>query len=127
MTGAGTGFIYDTDDVRNCRNRCEQCQLYQLLNNEQGGTFTARLKKASEADKRLFGPQNFLNCKTIAQYQRCYSSFICTQIKTKKELQRELTLLRGMKIVFTRGNNNRALERQFKRAVLASFSGGFKN
>ena len=60
----GWRFVFDTEDVRKCKNNCKSCPLYFLLKNERITDFSAGLYPASKEDKELFGPQNFLNCKT---------------------------------------------------------------
>lgn len=69
----GWRLIFDTKEVRNCKNNCSDCSLYLLLKNNN---LLDELYPANKEDKRMFGPQNFLNCKTIIQYINCYVNFL---------------------------------------------------
>jgi len=110
-------FIYDTEDVRKCRNECQKCPLFLLLKNEPKGVFTASLYKASKKDKKLFGSQNFLNCKTLRQYRNCYINFLTLEAKTEKQIEEELRLIKEMKIIFTREKSKLKLEDNFKKFI----------
>lgn len=113
----GYRFIYDTRDVRACRNDCANCRLYQLLKGEPSGTFTARLKKASAADKKIFGPQNYLNCKTVEQYRRCYINFFNKRIKNRKQFAKEMALLNTMRILTVNAIFDTKSESRFRTIV----------
>ncbi|MFA5051755.1 MAG: hypothetical protein WC544_01685 [Patescibacteria group bacterium] len=113
----GYRFIYDTADVRACRNDCKNCRLYRILKNEPDGRFTARLQPASVQDKRLFGPQNYLNCKTLPQYRQCYIHFFNKKIKTKKQYLTELALLNNLRILNAGAQLIKRKEKSFKRFV----------
>lgn len=102
----GWRFVFDTDDVRNCQNDCQKCQLYQLLKNEKEGFFSAGLYKASEKDKEIFGPQNFLNCKTMKQYEDCFVNFIIKKTNTKEEIKEELMLVKNFILIFSKNASN---------------------
>lgn len=114
----GYRFIFDTKDVRNCQNNCQNCALYQLLKNEPKEKFDSGLYPASQEDKMLFGPQNFLNCKTLTQYQNCYINFLLKKANTKKEIADELKLIKNLKIIFSISNNPKILEEKFKQSII---------
>ena len=113
----GFRFVFDTEDVRRCTNDCPNCPLYQLLKNEEEGLFSAGLYLADESDKRLFGPQNFLNCKTLDQYQSCYLNYLET-CKSDDEITIELNLVNNMRIIFP---NNKILEKNFRDAIFNKY------
>jgi len=115
----GFRFVFDTEDVRKCKNDCPNCPLFQLLKNEKSGLFSAGLYPASEKDKLLFGPQNFLNCKTIKQYQRCYMNFLA-QCQSDSKVEKELELVNSMKLIYSKGNIKKT-ERLFKKEILSKF------
>jgi hypothetical protein len=112
-------FVFDTEDVRKCKNDCPNCPLYLLLKNEESGLFSAGLYPASKDDKNLFGPQNFLNCKTIKQYQACYLNFLA-QCRSEKEIKQELDLVKSMKIIYSKGNIKKT-ENLFKKEILSKY------
>ncbi len=114
----GYRFIYDTVDVRRCQNNCTQCPLFRLLANEKDGAFTARLLRASPADRRLFGPQKYLNCKTISQYRMCYKNFIAQKIATQKELTAELRLVQGLRVLYAKERDPLLVEQEIKRNII---------
>jgi hypothetical protein len=114
----GFRFVFDTADVRNCRNDCLNCDLYKMLKDEKSGFFSAGLYSASEEDRKIFGPQNFLNCKTLKQYQNCYINFIQKKVRTKKELVNELKLLERMSVVYAGNKDKAKIEKRFKTAIL---------
>lgn len=119
----GYHFILDTEDVRSCQNNCSKCSLYTLLKNEKKGLFSAGLYPASEKDKRLFGKQNYLNCKTLKQYQNCYTNFLIKKTKSAREIRKELSLIKNFKVIFSRENSNlNELEENFRKAVLKKVS-----
>ncbi len=116
----GFCFVFDTDDVRNCRNNCERCDLYQLLKNKKpGGKFFAGLKPASLEDKELFGPQNYLNCKTYEQYQNCYINFIVKNELSGAELSQELDLIYGSALVCSKGSSSTRASDNFRTLILS--------
>jgi len=112
----GYCFIFDTSDVRRCQNKCRSCILYKLLKDRRGGKFNSGLLPANKADKKIFGQQNYLNCKTLEQYSRCYLNFI-RKIKNKKELIKELRLISNLKIIYSRGNKVGELEQNYKNFI----------
>jgi len=115
----GYRFVFDTKDVRKCDNDCKNCPLYQLVKDEPEGLFSAGLYKASAADKKLFGPQNFLNCKTLMQYQNCYINFLAKKAKTEKEIKKELNLIKNMKIIFSKNKDKNKLNKKFKKNIIS--------
>ncbi len=114
----GYRFIFDTEDVRRCKNDCTKCDLFKLLKKEKAGLWSAGLYPASNADKKLFGPQNFLNCKTLPQYTNCYANFIIKKANNKKILLAELGLIRQSTIIYSANNNPCALEKKFKNDII---------
>lgn len=114
----GHRFIFDTKDVRQCKNKCNQCELFQALKNEKPSIFSAGLWRASKKDKKLFGPQNFLNCKTVEQYQKCYINFLRLKVKSKKELADELKLVNNLRIIYSIDGKKINQEKKFKHSIL---------
>jgi len=114
----GWRFIFDTPEVLKCNNDCGNCKLYKFLKQLRPNFSYARLFKASGRDQKMFGPQKFLNCKTLAQYQKCYSYFLLEETKTKGEIERELDLLRNMRVIYTKNKSIAETENNFKKAVL---------
>lgn len=114
----GFRFVFDTEDVRKCKNDCQNCPLYQLLKNEKEGYFSAGLYPASEKDKKIFGPQNFLNCKTVNQYQKCYLNYL-EECKSKKEITEELKLVKNMKIIYSK--KGEIAEDEFKKEIFDKY------
>jgi len=115
----GYRFIFDTKDVRSCNNNCSTCPLYKLLKNEKAGYFSPTLYSASKVDKKMFGPQNKLNCKTLQQYKNCYISFLTEQTKTYKEIKQELKLIKNFTIIYSKGNTDlRRLEYKFRKDIM---------
>ena len=115
----GFRFIFDTDDVRKCNNDCKNCQLYNFLKEEGISRDSFGLFLASAKDKRLFGPQRFLNCKTLKQYEDCFVNFILQKNITEQEIKKELRLIKNFKIIFSRSNKNLyKLEQDFKKRII---------
>ena len=114
----GFRFIFDTEDVRKCNNDCSNCGLYKLLQKEKKGFFSAGLYPANAEDKKIFGPQNFLNCKTLEQYENCYVNFVTKRVKTKSALLNELKLLKQMSIIYSRDEDEGICEKRFKYKVI---------
>ncbi|MDD5146682.1 MAG: hypothetical protein PHN39_02995 [Candidatus Pacebacteria bacterium] len=117
----GWRFILDTNDVRGCRNECKKCSLYRLLRNEkeEADNFSAALYMASKEDKELFGPQNFLNCKTLKQYEDCFINFITKKASTEKEIKEELVLVKNFRLIFSKNVSNLAKkEKDFRKSVI---------
>jgi len=88
------------------------------LKNEKKDTFSTGLYPANPKDKSLFGPQNFLNCKTLSQYKDCYVNFLIHETNTEKEILEELTLIQNLKIIFSEGNDSAKLEDSFKQEII---------
>lgn len=116
----GFRFVFDTDDVRNCKNNCKECSLFKLLKTEKEFLFSAGLYPASEKDKKLFGQQNFLNCKTLEQYKDCYVNFLIKNANNKTVIAKELELLRQSTIIYTKNSAKAALEKKFKDDIMST-------
>lgn len=114
----GWRFIFDTNDVRRCDNNCANCSLFKLVKKEKPDLFSAGLYPANGEEKEMFGPQNFLNCKSLKQYQNCYVNFLVKKAKTKKEIVDELNLIIKLKMIFSKNYNKIDLEKKFKKAVI---------
>jgi len=114
----GYRFIYDCVEVRNCQSRCSTCQLFKLLKNEKAGLFSAALYPARPEDKKLFGPQKYLNCKTMEQYKNCYLNFMNKKTLTAEEIKEELKLVRNLRFIFSKNNDVDSQEKQFKFDIL---------
>lgn len=115
----GWRFIFDTSDVRKCKNQCQKCPLYLLVKNERKRVFSTGLYPASKKDKKLFGPQKFLNCKTLKQYENCFINFILIKTKNKKGVEKELMLLKNFRIIFSKEKTNLPeKEKEFRKSVI---------
>jgi len=112
----GYRFVFDTKDVKKCNNKCASCKLYQLLKNQKKDFFSTDLVFANKNDKKIFGKQNFLNCKTLEQYSQCYLNFI-NKINNKEELIKELRLVSNFKIIYSRDYKIGELEKKFKNFI----------
>jgi len=114
----GFRFVFDTKDVRKCRNNCKKCELYKLLKNEGEGFFSGTLYPANYNDKKLFGRQNFLNCKTLKQYRNCYINFLSKKCGTEIEMREEVNLVINFKIIYSQKTKDLIkLENEFKKKV----------
>lgn len=98
----GYRLIYDTKETRSCKNNCGECKLFNLLKNETSKKTIAGLHLASETDKKLFGNQRYLNCKTTTQYRSCYVNYITKKIKKETDLTDELNLLMNLEIIYSK-------------------------
>ncbi len=112
----GPRFVYDVDEIKNYPGkRFLQSRLYQLLNKEKPGIFTIGLLKASKEDKKIFGNEYFLNCKTFDQFSTCYAKFLSFKAVTKKEILAEMKLLKNVKIIYAKKGNRLKLEKEFRK------------
>ncbi len=115
----GYRFIFDVEPCKNCRNGCSKCPLFLLLKNKKEGLFSTGLYRASKKDRELFGPQRYLNCKSLQQYQECYSNFLVKEANSEREIRNELKLIRDFKIIFSRKTDNlEKLEKDFRESVI---------
>lgn len=115
----GYRFIFDTGDVRRCQNNCAKCPLNLLLKAEKRGLFSAGLYQADKKDRSLFGPQYYLNCKTLTQYRNCYVNFLIRKAKTRNDIEDELELIKNFRIIFSKEKKDlRELENKFKLSIL---------
>ena len=119
----GYRFIFDTKDVRQCRNDCENCPLYKLLKNERNGYFSANLYPSGKKDKKLFGSQNFLNCKTLRQYENCYVNFLIKKANTDREIKNEIRFIKGLRIIFANSGNAKFMEKKFRKDIFKKATG----
>lgn len=119
----GWRFVFDTKETCNCNNDCRNCSLPRFLKQNFRPDSYARLVKANKNDRLMFGPEKFLNCKSLKKYQDCYICFILNKTKTEKEIQDELDLLMGLRLIYSTSDSPGLLEYRFKagviRAVLA--------
>lgn len=119
----GFRFIFDTKDGRKCDNDCKNCSFCNFLKKEKVGRDNFGLILVTKKDKLLFGPQKFLNCKTLEQYEDCFVNFILQDGLTEKEIRDELKLVKNFRIIFSVTNNNyKILEKQFRKSVLNKIS-----
>ena len=114
----GYRFIFDTKDVRKCNNDCVNCDLFKLLKGEKENLFSAGLYLASDEDKKIFGPQNYLNCKTLKQYADCYTNFLINSAKNKSDILAELKLIKQLRIIYSKNNDRSLLEKEFKDNII---------
>jgi len=114
----GWRFIIDSADLKRCDNNCSACPLYQFLTGSRIKFKYAKLIPASERDKKVFGPRQFLNCKSWREYQQCYINFFATEIKSPTEFRAELRLLRNMRVLYFKLGSVQKLESRFKSVVI---------
>lgn len=117
----GFRFVFDTEDVRRCKNNCKECCLFKLLKNEKESLFSIGLYPASEKDKKLFGRQNFLNCKTLEQYKNCYTNFLIKNADNPVTVAKELELIKESTIIYAKDGDTKATEQKFKKDILLTF------
>lgn len=114
----GFRFIFDTKDVRVCKNNCLKCSLFLLVGEKNNKIFSSGLYKASKEDKKIFGHHNYLNCKTLEQYRNCYLNFIFKKTRTKQEIVDELKLIKNLCFVYSsRRDNLFEKELKFKKDI----------
>jgi len=113
----GFRFIFDCIEVRNCENNCSSCKLFKAIKNKKIGQFNTDLYPADEEDRKLFGPQKFLNCKTLKQYQKCYVNFLLKRTEKKKEIEEELALILDSEIIFTKNGKLKEKNISFKKNI----------
>ena len=89
-----------------------------MLKDEKENTFSTSLYQATKEDKKIFGPQNFLNCKTIEQYKNCYINFLIQRANTKKEIIDELNLIKNTQVIFSSKNNAQEQTKKFKKEII---------
>lgn len=124
----GFRFIFDTKDVRKCNNDCKRCSLYKLLEKEGISKNCFGLFPATRDDKKLFGPQNFLNCKTLNQYKKCFINFILKKTKKEKKIRKELFLVKNFKIIFSKNKKSiSVVERELKKEIIRKVSSKMPN
>jgi len=116
----GYRFIYDTDNFLKNKLDGKKYRLSTILKNEKVTKyFNGGLLLATNKDKKIFGQQKYLNTKTLQQYKNCYLNFI-KQIETKKEVEKELFLVRNFKIIYVVNGERRKLEKRLKKEILES-------
>jgi len=112
----GFCFVFDTLDTRICNNNCQNCDLYKLLKEESlSNNFFAGLKKANCEDKRVFGLNNFLNCKSYEQYLNCFINFIVQNNLTGQDLIDEIKLVLDIEIIYTKDGDPTQKTKKFKK------------
>jgi len=115
----GYRFIYDIKPSNCCKDSCKKCPIYRLLKDEKEiNGFTAGLYLASSKEKKLFGPQEFLNCKSFDEYQNCYVNFLLEKCNTKQEIFDELNLVKNMKVIYSKKDSPEKQEIKFKKGVI---------
>lgn len=122
----GYRFVFDTTDVKKCDNNCQKCDLYNLLKDlNKEDVFDPGLILASDEDKKIFGQQNFLNCKTINQYQNCFINFIFEKNLRGTELVKELKLVANLKLIYTKDGDISKIEKKFKEDTIRKIKNKF--
>lgn len=122
----GYRFVFDTEDVRNCKNNCKECKLYNLLKNEKQGYFNSGLYLASEEDKKIFGNKKYLNCKTLEEYKKSYIDFINKKICSKEELAKELNLVKNFAVIYSKNMDIKKIEESLKKEILEASGDSIK-
>jgi len=120
----GFRFVFDTKDVRRCNNDCKNCRLYNFLQEEGISKNFFGLFPATKKDKILFGPQRFLNCKTLKQYENCFVKFILQKNITKKEIRKELNLIKNFRVIFSKNREGaNVVEDKLRNSTIKKISG----
>lgn len=114
----GFRFVFDSKDVRNCKNECQKCKLFIAVNKNKAGIFNPGLFLASDEDKKIFGPQNFLNCKTLQQYRDCYVNFLVCEAIGEDQIKNELDLIKNSMLIYSKKGELEKEEEKFKKSIL---------
>jgi hypothetical protein len=115
----GYRFIFDAENFLKDKRNKKKYRLSKILKNEKRGYFNGGLLLASKKDKRIFGRQKYLNCKTLEEYKNCYLNFI-KKINNKKELKDELLLVKNLCLIYSKNRNPAKLEKKLKKDILKS-------
>lgn len=126
----GLNAVYEKEV---CNNNCEDCSLHNYIesidrNRRDIGGVDFRLQSASELDKRLFGPQNNLNCKSFSEISKAFITVLNkTQERTPKVFEQdviaELRDLEGVRVIYMRDvepENYDSILQTFRQSVISS-------
>ena len=108
----GFRFVYDVSDFSS---------LYKLLRSEKTGIFSAGLVLATPKDQKLFGPEKFLNCRSIGSYQLCFLNYLLRRCLTEEQITEELKLLKKVRLLYCRNGSRKKLELDFKTGIIKEF------
>ena len=89
----GWCLIYDIKKSRPARKK-QAVWLIQKYSKYK----LARLKKANRSDKKIFGLNEYLNCRSLNNYKRCYINWLIKRVSGVAEARQELDLLCGFRI-----------------------------
>jgi hypothetical protein len=129
----GLRLIFDSEASAACNNDCDQCRHSRLFTPSQkkGRDLKATLFEfITTVDKKLYGPELYLPCKTTRRYAECFVSYLLDdpvlckrglpQNKMKRLLQKEMKLVRDFVVVFNDGVlPNDELARGLKRKIVS--------
>lgn len=101
----GFRLVVDTVGSRKCQNNCQSCRNFQLFGEQQSGLkeegFIPELKRWTEKqDKDLYGPERYLQCKTLDRYAECYIRCLLEDCSTKEAVLEELQLVRQFTVLY---------------------------
>jgi len=115
----GFRFVYDVEELKKYHGKnFYKSRFYKLLKNEKPAIFTANLYKASRADKKLYGPNPFLNCKTYREYYNAYAVYLLKKTNNKRQVIKELKLIKNLRVIYSKNGDERNLERKFRRLLI---------
>jgi hypothetical protein len=115
----GYRLIFDTEKYLKSKTNNKKYKLIVVLKNEKMGYFNNCLLVSNYRDKKMFGEGKYLNCRKLEEYKNCYLNFI-RQIDNKKELKKELLLVKNLKVVYSKDGKESEVEKKFKNEILKS-------
>ena len=108
-----TRLIIDSACSNDCHNACAHCLHLDFLNEDSVFTdgvqqFPLGLFEWTEPeDIALFGPERYMQCKTMDRYASCFIEFILYDTSTQNlhGLIKELELIRDVRVLWSPGGD----------------------
>lgn len=125
----GVRIIIDCAETQNCKNTCSSCKVYKTLGQHPNDfDYTKEPDKlhkplffwTDEKDIELYGPERFLQCKTLERYQQCFINCVLydPDMHDRTNLLEEIRLIRDFEIIKSTKKAQSNLSLKTKRRII---------
>jgi len=120
-----------TYGYKSCDNQCETCKIHVVSTMPDIISMDSQLRTfqipASEENRRNYGDQRALNCKTIDQYVKNFVTCF-TKGYTLDSIDEELGYVAGFKLLYLNGVSDlESAEKQIKRRIVNEVLDNYKD
>ncbi|MBR9682267.1 MAG: hypothetical protein GOV02_01195 [Candidatus Aenigmarchaeota archaeon] len=113
-----------------CNNDCDSCSLGRYVQDSdisiKVNDVSFALIPATEDEKKEYGYQNNLSCKTVDEVRNAFVLYLTKKLGTYKEFLGELKDIRGTDVIYSRGSvisngsvlSNEEVTEEFRKSII---------